>query len=127
MAKKVNSNKYTSPLTVGNDNEGFDGGTLPPNPADALLYGPLRQRQFNTTTERRSFSIPVRPTLHYMDGLDGAAETVSSRTTNYGEDPLMDHTPSKVEKGMDPGENKNKYSKGPNDALTDRGQPIRGT
>jgi hypothetical protein len=128
MAKSKNDiNKYDSPLTVGVDNEGFDGGKLPPNPADELRYGPLPQRQFPITTQRRAFSIPTRPTLHYLDGLDGAAETVTSRTTDYKEDPLLDHEPSRVEKGIDLGQDKNKYSKGPNVSRTDRGEPIRGT
>lgn len=116
MAKNgQETNDRYSPLSVGVNNEGFDGGPLPDNPADKLRYGPLRQRQFPTSTGRHAFSIPTKPPLHFNDGPDGAAESFSSRTVK-GE-----------ERGTAPGTDPNKYSQGSNTAFTDRGEPIRGT
>lgn len=58
--------------------EAMPGGANPPNPSDAIFQGralPVRGPQ--DVTQRRDFSIPIKPTLHYRDGLDGAAETVT--------------------------------------------------
>lgn len=119
---------------------GNDPVTLPPNPSDQIFEGralPIRGPQ--ATTGRRDFSIPVKPTLHYRDGLDGAAETVTvnerrfNQNTEAGEGEAeqppyasgmdWDHD----EFGAAPGTDKNKYSKGANPEYTENGQWIRGT
>ena len=54
------------------------GGADPRNPSDEIFAGrsiPLVPAA--AVTGRRDFTIPVRPTLHYRDGIDGAAETVT--------------------------------------------------
>lgn len=122
-------------------------GVLPPNPSDAIFSGkalPVIPPQ--DMTRRREFTIPTRPTLHYRDGLDGAAETVTvnerrltgkdGKDIDYIEGPQdLKYPPRQgIDQdfdhgcfGTDEGVDANKYSEGPNDAYTTNGQWIRGT
>lgn len=112
----------------------------PVNPSDEIFLGkalPIIPPQ--EVTGRRDFTIPTKPTLHYRDGLDGAAETVTvkerrffavpSQAAGEAETPLYktgadnDHG----EFGEAPGQDPNKYSRGENGAYTTNGQLIRGT
>lgn len=110
---------------------------LPPNPADTLRTGPLPTRRFPDTTGRHDFSIPTRPTLHRQDGLDGAAEVVTSgverRFQNDTDRPPypgtqeVDVDDTGVDFGANPGTDRNRYSQDTNDAYTKNGVLIRGT
>lgn len=78
----------------------------------------------------RPFNLPTKPTLHYRDGIDGAAETVTvnERRFDQREDPPTqsrdwDHG----EYGYEPGEDPNKYSRNPNKEFTERGARIYGS
>lgn len=114
----------------------------PANPSDEIFLGkalPVIPPQ--DVTGRRDFTIPTRPTLHYRDGLDGAAETVtvkerrffgdSSQATGESSRPAYptnrEDTDDNGEFGNNPGIDKNKYSRGENGEYTIHGQWIRGT
>lgn len=121
------------PHSVAGPTMNVYGGDIPPNPADALREGPLPVRLAeygNMGVIRRDFKLPTKPTLHYRDGLDGAAETVTvnERRFDQREDvPTQSNDWDHGEYGYEPGTDANKYSKGPNPSLTERGEPIRGT
>lgn len=120
-------------------------GPDPVNPSDQIFQGralPVIPAQ--DVVQRRPFSIPIRPTLHYRDGLDGAAETVTvnerrfnddeGKEINYTDDvddlkypPTQAQDWDHAEFGYEAGENKNKYSAGDNEAYTKNGVWIRGT
>jgi len=121
---------------------GYSPSQLPPNPSDEIFMGrklPVIPPQ--DQVQRRDFSIPIRPTLHYRDGLDGAAETVtvaerrfmgnSSQGTGEADRPQYqtgrEDTDDHAEFGNRPGTDPNKYSRGRNDAYTLNGEWIRGT
>ena len=117
-------------------------GTNPPNRSDQIFLGlPLPIIAPQDQVQRRDFNIPIRPTLHYRDGLDGAAETVTVRERRFFANPDAgegEASTSKYVKGTDdtddhgefgarPGVDKNKYAENPNDAYTLNGEWIRGT
>lgn len=114
----------------------------PPNRSDQIFYGlPLPVIAPQDQVQRRDFTIPIRPTLHYRDGLDGAAETVTVKERRFFKDPNVgegessqshyvkgtDDTDDHGEFGADPGQDPNKYAEDPNTAYTLNGQWIRGT
>lgn len=121
---------------------GYSPSQLPPNPSEEIFKGralPVIPPQ--DVTQRRDFTIPTKPTLHYRDGLDGAAETVTvaerrffgnnSQGTGEADRPAYqtgrEDTDDHAEFGKGPGKDPNKYSRGENDAYTLNGQWIRGT
>ena len=116
--KQQNTNKGNSVETQGpvNEDGGWGATALPTNPSDEIFQGralPLRLPEEMTVS--RPFSIPTKPPLHFNEGLDGAAEVVTSRTVK-GENA-----------GAPAGEDKNKYSGNPNDAYTSNGVIIYGS
>lgn len=125
-----------------NEDGGYGATALPSNPSDQIFQGraiPIIPAQ--DVVQRRSFSIPIRPTLHYRDGLDGAAEVITvnerrfhgnpedgtgeSEMPPYGPDQC--HDEDHAEFGANPGVDKNKYSQNPNVGMTTNGVEIRGT
>jgi hypothetical protein len=106
-------------------------GTMPPNRSDEIFLGlPLPIIPPQDQTGRKDFSIPIKPTLRYYEGLDGAVETVVNRrvpTQDSHVDNNVDHSANRVERGADAGVDKNKYSENPDISYTLNGQWIRGT
>ena len=135
-ATKGTSVEWQGPAPQGGNEVG-----LPRNPSDEIFQGrtlPIVPAQ--AQTERRGFSVPIKPTLHYRDGLDGAAETVTVRERRFSDDQTgaeLDNPPYPGtqladtddfgEFGAQPGTDANKYSENPNEAYTSNGQWIRGT
>lgn len=113
------------------------GVSDPPNRSDQIFQGlklPVIMPQ--DQVQRRDFTIPIKPTLRYYEGLDGAAETVVNRrvaTQPTHVDIARDHAgedgdgDNDIERGADLGKDPNKYQENPNDAYTLNGEWIRGT
>lgn len=124
------------PSQVGGPTMRVYGGDIPPNPADALRDGPLPTRMpeyGNNGVMRRPFNIPTKAALHRRDGLDGAAETVTVNERHFGDLGLSSQPTEPAgdwdhqDYGANPGQDANKYSKGPNDERTKNGVIIYGS
>ena len=144
MALKQQTIKTQATVETAGPSMAEDAGavTNPPNRSDQIFMGlPLPVIAPQDQVQRRDFTIPIRPTLHYRDGLDGAAETVTVKERRFFQNSGAgegEASASKYIKGTDDtddfgefgnriGKDANKYSENPNDAYTLNGQWIRGT
>lgn len=122
--KQTNSTRRSAVETNGPVMADNPSGPNPPNPSDEIFAGraiPIVLPRDQVT--RRAFQVPIVPPLHYREGPDGAAETVSSRFR-----PSCDLDGDQSELGINLGPNKVQAGNGVDiNEFTLRGEWIRGS
>lgn len=134
--QKTTKNNQISTQGPVDADEGYNPSGLPSNPSDEIFQGralPIIPAQ--DVTGRRDFTIPTKPTLHHADGLDGAAEVVTTNERRFNAG-LTDSPPypgsqrdddDHANYGAPTGVNKQPYSAGSNTSKTLNGVEIYGT